>query len=119
MNDRPQIPRNVWILGFVSMLMDLSSEIYHALLPAFITVVLGLPATALGAIDGVAEATANIAKLFSGRLSDRSLKRKSWVVGGYGLAALSKPLFPLAASAPAVLVARFADRIGKGIRGAP
>ena len=99
--------------------MDLSSEIYHALLPAFITVVLGLPATALGAIDGVAEATANIAKLFSGRLSDRSAKRKPWVVGGYGLAALSKPLFPLAASAPAVLVARFADRIGKGIRGAP
>jgi MFS family permease len=116
---RPSLPRNVWILGFVSLLMDLSSEIYHALLPAFITVVLGLPATALGAIDGVAEATANIAKLFSGRLSDRSLKRKPWVVGGYGLAALSKPLFPLAASAPAVLVARFADRIGKGIRGAP
>jgi len=119
MSERPALPRNVWILGFVSLLMDLSSEIYHALLPAFITVVLGLPATALGAIDGVAEATANIAKLFSGRLSDRSLKRKPWVVGGYGLAALSKPLFPLAASAPAVLVARFADRIGKGIRGAP
>jgi MFS family permease len=119
MSERPAFPRNVWILGFVSLLMDLSSEIYHALLPAFITVVLGLPATALGAIDGVAEATANIAKLFSGRLSDRSLKRKPWVVGGYGLAALSKPLFPLAASAPAVLVARFADRIGKGIRGAP
>src|SRR5689334_11939010 len=113
------LPRNVWILGFVSLLMDLSSEIYHALLPAFITLVLGLPATALGAIDGVAEATANFAKLASGRLSDRSLKRKPWVVGGYGLAALSKPLFPLAASAPAVLVARFADRIGKGIRGAP
>ena len=118
-SDRPALPRNVWILGFVSLLMDLSSEIYHALLPAFITVVLGLPATALGAIDGVAEATANIAKLFSGRLSDRSARRKPWVVGGYGLAALSKPLFPLAASAPAVLVARFADRIGKGIRGAP
>ena len=109
----------MWILGFVSLLMDLSSEIYHALLPAFITVVLGLPATALGAIDGVAEATANIAKLFSGRLSDRSAKRKPWVVGGYGLAALSKPLFPLAVSVPALLVARFADRIGKGIRGAP
>src|SRR3954462_1941330 len=116
---RPRLPRNVWGLGFVSLFMDLSSEIYHALLPAFITIVLGLPATALGAIDGVAEATANIAKLFSGRLSDRSLKRKPWGVGGYGLAALSKPLFPLAASAPAVLVARFADRIGKGIRGAP
>jgi MFS family permease len=109
----------VWVLGFVSLFMDLSSEIYHALLPAFITLVLGLPATALGAIDGVAEATANFAKLFSGRLSDRSLRRKPWVMAGYGLAALSKPLFPLAASAPAVMVARFADRIGKGIRGGP
>jgi MFS family permease len=99
--------------------MDLSSEIYHSLLPAFVTIVLGLPATALGAIDGVAEATANFAKLASGRLSDRSLKRKPWVVGGYALAALSKPLFPLAASAPALMVARFADRIGKGIRGSP
>ena len=119
MASRPRLPGNVWILGFVSLLMDLSSEIYHSLLPAFITIVLGLPATALGAIDGVAEATANFAKLASGRLSDRSLKRKRWVVAGYGLAALSKPLFPLATSAPAVLVARFADRIGKGIRGAP
>ena len=119
MSIRPPLPRNVWVLGFVSLLMDLSSEIYHALLPAFITMVLGLPATALGAIDGLAEATANLAKLFSGRLSDRSLKRKPWVMAGYGLAALSKPLFPLAASAPAVLAARFADRIGKGIRGSP
>ena len=114
-----RLPRNVWVLGFVSLFMDLSSEIYHALLPAFITVVLGLPATALGAIDGIAEATSNIAKLFSGRFSDRSRKRKPWVMAGYGLAALSKPLFPLAASAPAVMGARFADRIGKGIRGAP
>ena len=114
-----RLPRNVWVLGFVSLFMDLSSEIYHALLPAFITVVLGLPATALGAIDGFAEATSNIAKLFSGRFSDRSRKRKPWVMAGYGLAALSKPLFPLAASAPAVMGARFADRIGKGIRGAP
>jgi MFS family permease len=107
------------VLGFVSLLMDLSSEIYHALLPAFITIILGLPATALGAIDGVAEATANFAKLASGRLSDRSLRRKPWVVAGYGLAALSKPLFPLAASAATVMAARFADRIGKGIRGSP
>lgn len=99
--------------------MDFSSEIYHALLPAFITLVLGLPATALGAIDGIAEATANFAKLFSGRLSDRSLKRKPWVMAGYGIAALSKPLFPLAASAWALMAARFADRIGKGIRGSP
>ena len=116
---RPRLPRNVWVLGFVSLFMDLSSEIYHSLLPAFITLVLGLPATALGAIDGVAEATANFAKLFSGRLSDRSLRRKPWVMAGYGLAALSKPLFPLAVSAPAVMAARFADRIGKGIRGSP
>jgi MFS family permease len=116
---RTRLPRNVWVLGFVSLFMDLSSEIYHALLPAFITLVLGLPATALGAIDGIAEATANMAKLASGRLSDRSLRRKPWVLAGYGLAALSKPLFPLAASAPALMAARFADRIGKGIRGAP
>ncbi len=119
MNDRPRIPRNVWILGFVSLLMDLSSEIYHALLPAFITLVLGLPATALGAIDGVAEATANFAKLFSGRLSDRSLRRKPWVMAGYGLGALSKPLFPLATTWVAVMIARFTDRIGKGVRGSP
>jgi len=119
MTARPPLPRNVWVLGLVSLLMDLSSEIYHALLPAFITVVLGLPATALGAIDGVAEATANFAKLGSGRLSDLSRRRKPWVVAGYGLAALSKPLFPLATSAPLVMAARFADRIGKGIRGSP
>jgi len=113
------LPRNVWILGFVSLLMDLSSEIIHSLLPAFITIVLGLPATALGAIDGVADATASFAKLVSGRLSDRSLRRKPWVVAGYGLAALSKPLFPLASSATTLMAARFADRIGKGIRGSP
>jgi len=116
---RPPLPRNVWILGFVSLLMDLSSEIYHALLPAFVTIVLGLPATALGAIDGIAEATANFAKLASGRLSDRSRKRKPWIVAGYGVAALSKPLFPLASNAATVMGARFADRIGKGIRGSP
>ena len=116
---RPPLPRNVWILGFVSLLMDLSSEIYHSLLPAFVTMTLGLPATALGAIDGVAESTANFAKLASGRLSDRSLKRKPWIVAGYGLAALSKPLFPLATNAVTLMAARFADRIGKGIRGSP
>jgi MFS family permease len=116
---QPRLPRNIWVLGFISLFMDLSSEIYHALLPAFVTIVLGLPATALGAIDGIAEATANLAKLVSGRLSDRSLKRKPWIMGGYGLAAASKILFPLATSAPALMVARFADRIGKGIRGSP
>jgi MFS family permease len=99
--------------------MDLSSEIYHALLPAFVTLVLGLPATALGAIDGIAEATANFAKLASGRLSDRSQKRKPLIVAGYGLAAMTKPLFPLAANAATLMAARFIDRIGKGIRGSP
>jgi MFS family permease len=119
MATRPPIPRNVWVLGFVSLLMDLSSEIYHALLPAFITLVLGLPVTMLGVIDGIGEATANFAKLLSGRISDRTSRRKPWIMAGYGLAALSKPLFPLATSAPLVLTARFADRIGKGLRGSP
>jgi MFS family permease len=116
---RPKLPRTVWILGIVSLLMDLSSEIYHALLPAFLTVTLGLPVVAMGALDGIAEGTANIAKLVSGRLSDRSQKRKPWILLGYGMAALSKPLFPLAQGALPVLGARFIDRIGKGIRGAP
>src|SRR6478735_1776310 len=116
---RPKMPRTVWVLGFVSLLMDISSEIYHALLPVFVTVTLGLPATALGAIDGLAEATASFAKLASGRLSDRSGKRKPWVMAGYGLAALSKPLFPLAQGAIELIGARFMDRVGKGIRGSP
>ena len=107
------------MLGFVSLLTDLSSEIYHALLPAFITVTLALPAVALGAIDGVAEATASFAKLASGRLSDRSRRRKPWILAGYGLAAASKPLFAIATSGWAVMLARFSDRVGKGIRGAP
>ena len=119
MAERPKLPRTVWILGIVSLLMDLSSEIYHALLPAFLTVTLGLPVAAMGALDGIAEATANIAKLVSGRLSDRQRKRKPWILLGYGMAALSKPLFPLAQSALPVLGARFVDRLGKGIRGAP
>ncbi len=116
---RPALPRTVWVLGFVSLFMDLSSEIFHALLPAFVTVVLGLPATALGAIDGIAEATANFAKLLSGRLSDRTMKRKPWIMAGYGLGALSKPLFPLATGALTLMIARFTDRVGKGIRGSP
>jgi MFS family permease len=116
---RPRIPRTVWVLGFVSLLMDMSSEIYHALLPAFLTVTLGLPVIAMGAIDGIAEATASFGKLAAGRLSDQSRRRKPWVVLGYGLAALSKPLFPLATTVWPVLGARFADRVGKGIRGAP
>ena len=109
----------MWILGIVSLLMDLSSEIYHALLPAFLTVTLGLPVAAMGALDGISEATANMAKLVSGRLSDRSRRRKPLILLGYGMAALSKPLFPLATTALPVLGARFVDRIGKGIRGGP
>ncbi len=116
---RPRLPRNVWILGFVSLFMDLSSEIYHSLLPLFITVTLGLPVLAMGAIDGISEATASFAKLASGRMSDRSRRRKPLILAGYGLAALSKPLFPLASGAAEVMGARFADRLGKGIRGAP
>lgn len=119
MASRPKFPRTVWILGIVSLLMDLSSEIYHALLPAFLTVTLGLPVVAMGAIDGIAEGSANIAKLVSGRLSDKQQRRKPWILLGYGLAAFSKPLFPLAQGALPVLGARFIDRIGKGIRGAP
>jgi len=116
---RPKIPRTVWVLGFVSLLMDMSSEIYHALLPAFLTVTLALPVVAMGAIDGIAEATASFAKLAAGRLSDRSRRRKPWILLGYGLSALCKPLFPLAGGALPVMGARFADRVGKGIRGAP
>ncbi|MDQ3075232.1 MAG: MFS transporter [Pseudomonadota bacterium] len=116
---RPALPRTVWILGIVSLLMDLSSEIYHALLPAFLTVTLGLPVAAMGALDGFAEASANIAKLASGRLSDRNQRRKPWILLGYGMGALSKPLFPLAAGVIPLFGARFIDRVGKGIRGAP
>ena len=119
MPSRPRLPRTVWILGIVSLLMDLSSEIYHALLPAFLTITLGLPVAAMGALDGIAEATASMAKLVSGRLSDRQQRRKPWILLGYGMAALSKPLFPLAQGALPVLGARFIYRVGKGIRGAP
>jgi MFS family permease len=116
---RPPMPRTVWALGLVSLFMDLSSEIIHALLPLFLTVTLGASVAMVGAIDGIAEATASISKIFSGWLSDRIGRRKPLILIGYGLAALSKPLFPLAGSAGLVLGARFADRIGKGLRGAP
>jgi MFS family permease len=114
-----KIPRTVWALGFVSLCMDLSSELVHSLLPVYMTTVLGASVVAVGLVEGVAEATAAIVKVFSGTLSDALSRRKPLVVVGYGLAALSKPLFPLAGSVPLVLGARFMDRIGKGIRGAP
>jgi MFS family permease len=113
------MPRTVWALGLVSLFMDISSEIIHALLPLFLTVTLGVGVAAVGLIDGIAESTAAISKVFSGWVSDRIGRRKPLILLGYGLAALSKPLFPLAGSAATVLAARFADRIGKGIRGAP
>ena len=114
-----RIPRTVWALGLVSLFMDLSSEIIHALLPLFLTTTLGVSIAMVGLIDGIAEATASITKVFSGYISDRLGRRKPLILLGYALGALSKPLFALAGSAPVVLGARFADRIGKGLRGAP
>ena len=113
------IPRGVWVLGFVSMFMDISSEMIHSLLPVFMVSALGASALAVGLVEGVAEATALITKVFSGTLSDYLGRRKGLAVFGYGLGALSKPLFALAASVNAVFTARFMDRIGKGMRGAP
>ena len=113
------IPKTVWVLGFVSMFMDISSEIIHALLPLFLTATLGISVAMVGLIDGVAEATASITKVFSGYLSDRMGKRKPLILIGYGLGALSKPVFALAGTAPVIMGTRIADRIGKGLRGAP
>lgn len=113
------VPRGVWALGFVSMFMDISSEMVHSLLPVFLVGTLGASVVLVGLIEGVAEATASISKVFSGWLSDRLGKRKLLAVIGYGLGALTKPVFPLAITPFEVLGARFADRIGKGIRGAP
>lgn len=103
---RARIPRTVWALGFVSMFMDLSSEIVHALLPLFLTTVLGVSVAMVGLIDGVAESTASITKVFSGYLSDRMGRRKPLILLGYGLGALSKPFFPVASSAAFVFGAR-------------
>nr|WP_319528272.1 MFS transporter [Pseudomonas laurentiana] len=115
----PVIPRTVWTLGFVSLFMDLSSELVHSLLPLYLVSELGISILAVGIIEGVAEATALIVKVFSGALSDFIGRRKELLLLGYGLAALTKPLFPLASSAGVVFTARILDRIGKGIRGAP
>jgi MFS family permease len=113
------IPGSVWALGFVSLLMDSSSELIHSLLPVFMVSVLGASTLTVGLIEGVAEATALITKVFSGVISDAVGRRKPLILLGYGLAAFTKPLFPLAASIGWVMSARFLDRIGKGIRGAP
>jgi MFS family permease len=113
------LPRGIWMLGFVSLFMDVSSEMIHAILPLFVVGTLGASAALLGLLEGIAEATAQIAKLFSGVLSDRWGSRKGLALLGYGLAAVVKPLFPLATSVESVFAARFIDRVGKGIRGAP
>jgi len=113
------LPKTVWALGFTSLFMDTSSELIHGLLPVFLVVTLGASAAALGVIEGIAEATAHITRVFSGWLSDTLGRRKALAVVGYGLAAATKPLFPLANAVWVVALARFLDRIGKGIRGAP
>jgi len=114
-----RIPAGVWVLGFVSMLMDISSEMVHSLLPLFLVGSLGVSVLAVGIIEGVAESTALITKVFSGMLSDYLGRRKGLAVLGYALGALSKPAFALANGAGVVVAARFVDRVGKGIRGAP
>ena len=113
------MPAGVWALGFVSLFMDISSEMIHALLPVFLVSVLGTSVAAVGLLEGTAEAIAQVTKVFSGTLSDWLGKRKLLTVVGYGLAALTKPLFALAPSAGWVFAARGLDRVGKGIRGAP
>lgn len=113
------LPTSIWALGLGSMFMDTSSELIHSLLPIFMVSVLGASMITVGIIEGIAEATAAITKVFSGALSDYLKKRKSLIVLGYGLGAITKPVFPLATSIGWVFAARFVDRIGKGIRGAP
>ncbi|NKE67379.1 MFS transporter [Ramlibacter sp. RBP-2] len=116
---RPRLPPAIWALGFVSLLMDVSSELIHSLLPVFLVAGLGASMLTVGLIEGFAEATALIVKVFSGAISDYWGRRKPMAVLGYGLGALSKPLFALATTAGMVLGARLIDRIGKGLRGAP
>lgn len=114
-----RIPKGVWVLGGVSLLMDVSSEMIHSLLPLFMATTLGASVIVIGLIEGLAEATALIIKVFSGVLSDYLGKRKGLALLGYGMGALSKPLFALASSSGVVFGARMIDRVGKGIRGAP
>ncbi len=116
---RINLPRGVVALGLVSLFMDVSSEMIHGLLPLFLTGTLGASALIVGLIEGTGEAVALITKVFSGALSDRIGRRKPLVVLGYGLAAITKPVFAVAGSVPLVLGARLSDRLGKGIRGAP
>ncbi|MGH7812123.1 MAG: MFS transporter, partial [Candidatus Binatia bacterium] len=116
---RRALPPSIWALGLSAMFMDMSSELVHSLLPVLMVSVLGASMVTIGILEGVAEATAAITKIFSGALSDYLRKRKFLVVLGYGLGAITKPMFPLAPSISWVFGARFTDRVGKGIRGAP
>ncbi len=113
------LPRGIWALGFVSMFMDISSEMIHALLPVYLVSVLGASTLTVGLIEGLAEAAAMITKIFSGALSDWLGRRKLLAAIGYGLSAVTKPIFPLATTIEWVVTARFLDRVGKGVRGAP
>ena len=114
-----RLPRGIWVLGFVSMFMDISSELVHSLLPLFMVTLLGTSMVSVGIIEGLAEGAAAITKVFSGAISDYFGKRKFLAVAGYTLGAITKPIFPLATTIGWVFGARFVDRIGKGIRGAP
>ena len=118
-NASKRLPRTVWALGFTSLFMDVSSELIHGLLPLFLVVSLGASAAVLGLIEGIAEAAAQIVRVFSGWLSDTLQRRKALAVAGYGLAALTKPIFPLAHAVWLGAFARILDRLGKGVRGAP
>jgi MFS family permease len=113
------VPRTVWALGMVSLCMDTSSEMIHAFLPVFLVSTLGASAALVGVIEGVAEASASVTRVFSGALSDWFGRRKLLAVVGYGLGAATKPIFALAVTPFEVLAARVVDRVGKGIRGAP
>lgn len=113
------IPHNVWVLGFVSLLTDISSEMIHSVLPLFLVSTLGANLLTVGLIESIAESTASVLKIFSGALSDYLGRRKELAIAGYGLSSLVKPLFALATSPTWVLMARFGDRVGKGIRVAP
>jgi MFS family permease len=116
---RPRLHRNILALGAVSLLTDVSSEMIYPLLPVFLTATLGAGPAALGVIEGVAETTASLLKLFSGAWSDRAGRKKPLVLAGYGLSAAMRPLVGFAASWGHVLAVRFSDRIGKGIRTSP
>ena len=114
-----ELPRTVWLLGLVSFFNDTSSELIYPLVPIYLASVLMAGPKALGIIEGIAEATGSLLKLFAGVLSDRRRSTRPWVVGGYALAASARPLLAFATSWPIVLALRFADRVGKGLRSSP